>query len=80
MMYELNFKKRVGIVKQRLKGVSPSKLALAQKVSERTIRKIYANYKEEGWDSLKNHKTGRPETNLSKNAEIIIFDMTSSPT
>lgn len=74
-MYKLNFKKRVWIVKQRLKGVSPSKLALAQRVSDSTIRKIVRIYKEQGWDSLKDHKTGRPETVLNKNAAVIIFDL-----
>jgi len=73
-MYKLNFKKRVWIVKQRIKGISPSKLARAQCVSEGMVRKLVRIYKEEGWDGLKDHKTGRPETVLNKNAEIIILD------
>ncbi len=32
-------------------------------------------YQEWGWDGLKDHKTGRPETSLGKNAAIIIFDL-----
>lgn len=74
-MYELNFKKRVWIVRQRLKGISPSKLALAQNVSNRTVRKLIRIYKEQGWEGLKDHKTGRPETTLNRNAEIIILDL-----
>jgi putative transposase len=74
-MYKLNFEKRVWIVKQRIKGVSPSKIALAQKVSESIVRRLVRIYKREGWDGLKDHKTGRPEAQLNKNAEIIIFDL-----
>lgn len=74
-MYKLNFKKRVWIIKQRLKGVSPSKLALAQSVTGSMVRRLIRIYKSESWDGLKDHKTGRPETILSKNAEIIIFDL-----
>ena len=74
-MYELNFKKRVWIVRQRLKGISPSKLALAQNVSNRTVRKLIRIYKEQEWEGLKDHKTGRPETTLNRNAEIIILDL-----
>ena len=74
-MYELNFKKRVWIVRQRLKGLSPSKLALAQNVSDRTVRKLVRIYKEQGWEGLKDHKTGHPETLLNKNIEIIILDL-----
>ena len=51
-MYKLNFKKRVWIVKQRLKGLSPSKLALAQKVSDSTIRKLVRIYKEHNYNEL----------------------------
>ena len=74
-MYELNFKKRVWIVKQRLKGVSTSKVALSQSISTRTVQKLVKAYTESGWDALKDHKTGRPETVLNKNAEIIILDI-----
>jgi len=74
-MYKLNFEKRVWIVKQRIKGISPSKIALAQKISEGLVRRLVRIYKKEGWDGLKDHKTGRPETQLNKNAEIIIFDL-----
>ena len=74
-MYKLNFKKRVWIVKQKLIGTPTSKIALAQKVSRMTISKIIRTYKEYGWDGLKDCKTGRPETVLNKNAEIIILDI-----
>ena len=74
-MYKLNFKKRVWIVKQYLKGVSSSKIALAQSITPRTVQKLVKIHKQYCWDGLKDHKTGRPETNLSKNAEIIILDL-----
>jgi len=74
-MYKLNFKKRVWIVKQYNKGFSASNLALAQKIDRRTIYKIIDKYKQYGWDALKDHKTGRPETILNQNTEIVILDI-----
>jgi len=75
VMYKLNFKKRVWIVKQHLDGVSASKIALAQKIRRSAVYQVLDRYKEQDWDGLKDHKTGRPETKLSKNAEIIILDI-----
>ena len=74
-MYKLTYEKRVWIVKQYLKGVSPSKIALAQKIHRSAQYKIISGYNEFGFDGLKDHKTGRPETSLNSNAEIIIFDL-----
>lgn len=74
-MYKLNFKKRVWIVKQVLNGKSYSYVAMAQKISKPAIYKIMKSYNDFSWDGLKDHKTGRPETKLSKNAEIIILDL-----
>lgn len=74
-MYKLNYKKRVWIVKQYLNGFSSSKLALSQSVTPRTVQKLILKYKEFGWDGLKDHKTGRPEVMLNKNAEVIILDL-----
>jgi putative transposase len=74
-MYKLNFKKRVWIIKQILKGIPQTEVALAQKVSDRAVRNILQNYNEYGWDGLKDHKTGRPETTLNQKAEIIILDL-----
>jgi len=74
-MYKLNFKKRVWIVKQVLNGKSYFYVAMAQKISKPAVFKIMKNYKQYGWEGLKDHKTGRPETNLSKNAEIIILGL-----
>lgn len=74
-MYKLNFKKRTWIVKQYLKGSSTSKIALSQSVTPRSVQKLVKIYKQDGWDGLKNHKTGRPETTLNQNAEIIILDL-----
>jgi putative transposase len=74
-MYKLNFKKRVWIVRQYLKGVSTSKICLAQKVSRTTVSKLIRVYKLCGWEGLKDHKTGRPETILNRNIEIIILDL-----
>jgi putative transposase len=74
-MYKLNFKKRVWIVRQYLKGVSTSKICLAQNVSRTTVSKLIRVYKVCGWEGLKDHKTGRPETILNRNIEIIILDL-----
>jgi putative transposase len=74
-MYKLSFEKRVWIVKQKIKGVSPSKIALAQDVSDSIVRRIYRIYKTDGWDGLKDHKTGRSELTLNPNSEIIILDL-----
>ena len=74
-MYKLNFKKRVWVVKQYNNGESVLDVALSQKIDRRTIYKILDKYKEFGWDGLKDHKTGRSETVLNKNTEILIFDL-----
>jgi|SRR3989338_8613191 len=74
-MYKLNFKKRVWIAKQHSKGISTSKIAISQSVTSRTVEKIVKTHVNEGLDGLKDHKTGRPETNLNSNAEIIILDL-----
>ena len=74
-MYKLNFKKRVWVAKQVLKGKSYSQIAMAQKITKPAVFKIIKRYKKYGWDGLKDHKTGRPETSLNKNAEIIILDL-----
>jgi putative transposase len=74
-MYELNFKKRVWIVKQYLSDVSTSKIALAQNISCRTVQKLAKIYAQYGWDGLKDHKTGRPEVVLNQSVVIIILDL-----
>ena len=74
-MYKLTFKKRVWIVKQYLKGVSAIELAKIQKVHRSGIYQIINNFKEFSWNGLKDHKTGRPETILNENAQIIILDI-----
>jgi len=74
-VYKLNLKKRIWIVKQYKKGISASRLALAQNVNRRCIYQIIEKYKQYGWNGLKDHKTGRPETQLNKNAEIIILEI-----
>lgn len=74
-MYKLTFKKRVWIVKQYQKGVSAAKIALAQKIHRRAVYQILGKFKEFGWDGLKDHKTGRPETVLNPNAVAMILDI-----
>ena len=74
-MYKLTFKKRAWIVKQYQKGVSATKIALAQKVHRRAVYQILDKYKEFGWDGLKDHKTGRPETVLNPNSVAVILDL-----
>lgn len=74
-MYKLTYEKRVWIVKQYLKGIPTSKIALSQKITRMTISKIMREYNECGFDGLVDHKTGRPETSLNPNAEILILDL-----
>jgi putative transposase len=74
-MTKLTFVKRVWIAKQYEKGVSASELAMAQRINRRCVYQILEKYNELGFDGLKDHKTGRPETTLNQNAEIIIFDL-----
>jgi len=74
-MYKLTFKKRVWIVKQYLKGTSADKIALAQRINRRCVYQLIDRYNSFGWEGLKDHKTGRSEIVLNKNAEIIIFDL-----
>jgi putative transposase len=74
-MYKLNFKKRVWIVKQKIKGVSTSKIALSQNVSLRTVQILIKTYNQSGLDGLKDHKTGRPETILNPNAVAVILNL-----
>lgn len=74
-MYKLNYKKRVWIIKQVLKGMTRIKVAAMQQVSDRTVRNLMQSYKEFGWSGLKDHKTGRSETVLNQNAETIILDL-----
>jgi len=74
-MYKLNFKKRAWIVKQVLNGVPRVKVALAQGISDRTVRSIIQTHNEFGWDGLKDHKTGRSETILNQTVVEIIFDI-----
>jgi putative transposase len=74
-MYKLTFEKRVWIVKQHLKGESTNKIALAQSVSRATVSNLVKVHREFGFDGLKDHKTGRCETTLNRNMEVIIFDL-----
>jgi putative transposase len=74
-MYKLNFKKRVWIIKQKLSGISTTKICLSQDISRMTVSKLMKIHAEFGWDGLKDHKTGRPETVLNSKAEIIILDL-----
>jgi putative transposase len=74
-MYKLSFEKRVWIVKQVLKGLSTNRIASSQSVTRMTVSRLIRTYNEYGWEGLKDHKTGRSETQLNQNAEIIIFDL-----
>lgn len=74
-MYKLTFKKRAWIVKQFQKGVPATKIALSQKIHRRAVYQILSKYNEFGWDGLKDHKTGRPETILNPNAVAVIIDL-----
>lgn len=74
-MYKLTFEKRVWIVKQVLRGTPQNKAALAQSISARTVRELMQNYRQYGWDGLKDHKTGRSETVLNQTVVLIILDL-----
>lgn len=74
-MFRLTFEKRVWVVKQFLKGISPVRIALAQKIHRSAVYQTVDVYKEFGWDGLKDHKTGRPSTSLNPNVEVIILDL-----
>ena len=74
-MTRLTFNKRVWIVKQYQKGLSPSKIALAQKIHRSRVYQIIEIYNEYGWDGLKDHKTGRHETILNPKAQDIILEI-----
>ncbi len=74
-MYKLTFEKRVWIVKHYIRGLSTNKIALSQGVTRMTVCNLVHVYKELGWDGLKDHKTGRSETILNQNAEVIILDL-----
>ena len=71
-MYKLNYKKRIWLVKQYLKGVSATKIALAQKINRRCVYQLINKYEEYGWGGLKDHKT-RPERILNTKAQEMIL-------
>jgi putative transposase len=75
LMYKLTFEKRVWIVRQYQKGTSVDKISLSQTINRRCVYQILDKYKEYGWDGLKDHKTGRSESLLNPNAEIMILDL-----
>ena len=74
-MYKLNYQKRVWIVNQKLRGMSSSKICAAQRISRMALSKLMATYNQYGWEGLKDHKTGRPETILHEKAVDIIVDL-----
>ena len=74
-MYKLTYAKRIWIVKQHMNGIPTCRIALSQSITVRTVQSLVKAYNKQGWDALKDHKTGRPETQLNKSAEIIILDL-----
>ncbi|MBI2137945.1 DDE-type integrase/transposase/recombinase [Candidatus Woesearchaeota archaeon] len=58
-----------------MKGVSTNKIAMSQRTSRMTVSNLIRQYRELGWVGLKDHKTGRPETSLNPNTEIVILDL-----
>lgn len=62
-------------MKQFELDVGVSKIARSQGVDRRSVYKIVEKYKVYGWDGLKDHITGRPETVLNPNAELVILDL-----
>ena len=74
-MYKLRFEKRVWVVKQYLNGIPTKKIGFSQNVSRMTVSNLVREYKQFGWDGLKDHKTGRSETILNQSAVILILDL-----
>ncbi len=74
-MYKLTFEKRVWIVKQYLKETPTLKIALSQSVTPRTVQKLVKHYEEDGWDALKDHKTGRSEVVLNPKVQDMILEL-----
>jgi putative transposase len=74
-MAKLTYKKRVWIVKKYLDGMSATKIAKSQNINRRCVYQLIDKHKEDGWDGLKDHKTGRPETVLNAKAEAMILAM-----
>lgn len=67
-MAKLTYVKRVWLVKKYEAGVPASELAMAQKIHRRCVYQLIEKYELYGWDGLKDHKTGRPETVLNPKA------------
>lgn len=74
-MYKLDFKKRIWVVKQYLRKVPTSKIALSQNISRMSVSNLVREYNQFGWDGLKDHKTGRSENVINQTAVIIILDL-----
>jgi len=56
----LNFKKKQWIIKQKEKGeLTNQEIADSQQVTKRTIQQLWANYKQQGIEALKNKPKGR---------------------
>lgn len=55
--------------------MSINRITQAQQISRISVFKIVQKYKQYGWEALKDHKTGRLETILNRNTEIIILDL-----
>jgi putative transposase len=74
-MTKLTYAKRVWIIKQHKKGISASKIALAQKINRRCVYQILEKHNTYGWEGLKDHKTGRSETVLNPKAQDMILEI-----
>jgi len=74
-MAKLTYKKRVWIVKNYLVGMSASSIVLAQNIHRSAVYQIIEKYELDGWDGLKDCKTGRPETVLNSKAEDKIIEL-----
>ncbi len=74
-MAKLTYEKRVWVVKKYKSGVSPSELALAQKINRRCVYQLIEKYELYGWDGLKDHKTGRSEVVLNPKVQDMILEL-----
>lgn len=62
-------------MKRVLQGRPVGQTALAQGVSRIAVWKLMQTYNQFGWEGLKDHVTGRSETVLNANAQVIIIDL-----
>lgn len=71
-----SFRKKRYCVRQALLGITPiSEIARNRKVPRMTLYRWINDYKQGGWNALKNTKSpGAPETKINKQFELLVVD------